>query len=188
MTRRTTPSRIPIVSLLLAASLATTAAGPAFAADGTAGRVLDDAAITAKVKTALMRSESTKDRRIDVDTKNGIVHLNGFVDTVAERSHAGTTAGEVEGVRRVENDLTVRSTTTTVGEKLDDAAITAKVKAALIADSRTHAYKVDVATHDGMVSLSGEVASDEEKAAVEAVASKVKGIKSLKNGLTVHTS
>lgn len=187
MTKRTAARSVPTLFLLLAASLATVVGTQALAASGAVGTALDDAAITAKVRSELIRDDSTKERQIDVDTKDGIVHLNGFVDTVAERSHAGTTAGRVEGVRRVENDLTVRSTTTTVGEKLDDATLTAKVKAALIADSHTHAYKVDVATHDGMVSLSGEVASNEEKAAVEAVASKVRGIKSLKNGLTVRT-
>jgi hyperosmotically inducible protein len=158
----------------------------AAAAEGTVGGALDDTAITAKVKAALIENKSTKERQIDVDTKNGIVHLNGFVDTVVARSEAGTTARRIDGVKRVENDLTVKGTETTVSEKAGDALITTKVKTALAGDSRTSAYKVDVATHDGMVSLSGEVASDAEKAAVEAVASKVKGIKSLKNGLTVH--
>ena len=155
------------------------------AADGTLGRTVDDAAITAKVKAALVRNPSTKERQIDVDTKDGVVHLNGFVDTVVARSEAGTTTRGVAGVRDVENDLTVKSTKTTAGEAVGDAAITAKVKAALLGDSRTNAYQVDVATHDGMVSLSGQVGSEQEKAAVEQVAGKVKGIKSLKNGLTV---
>jgi osmotically-inducible protein OsmY len=46
--------------------------------------------------------------RIDVETTRGIVHLNGVVDSTAEKARLEQVAGNVEGVNRVVNNLQVR--------------------------------------------------------------------------------
>jgi hyperosmotically inducible periplasmic protein len=67
-----------------------------------------DAAITARVKTALMADEQVKGLRIDVDTKDAEVTLKGALDTDEQVARAVTVARTVEGVRDVINRLSVK--------------------------------------------------------------------------------
>jgi len=73
-----------------------------------AGDAIGDAAITGKVKTALIGDPDVKALVIDVDTKNGVVTLSGSADTPAHSEKATTVAQGVEGVKSVENHLTVK--------------------------------------------------------------------------------
>lgn len=70
-----------------------------------AGNAVGDAAITAKVKTALMADPDVKALQIDVDTKNGVVSLNGKVDQRTSVDKAVQIAKGVDGVQSVENHL-----------------------------------------------------------------------------------
>lgn len=74
----------------------------------TAGNYVDDATITAQVKTAIFQEPSLKSMQISVETMKDVVQLSGFVDTYTGRSRAGELAGNVQGVRAVKNDLIVR--------------------------------------------------------------------------------
>ena len=64
-----------------------------------------DAAITAKVKTAMAADELVKARSIDVDTVRGVVSLNGSVDSTAEKARALEIARNVSGVVDVRDNL-----------------------------------------------------------------------------------
>jgi len=75
---------------------------------GQAGDKIEDAAITAKVKTALVSEPGLKALRIDVDTANGVVTLNGAVDTPQNLDRATQVAQAVEGVKSVDNRLNVK--------------------------------------------------------------------------------
>lgn len=163
-------------------------AGAASAADvpaRSAGQTMDDAAITASVKTKLIGDKDTKARQINVETSRGVVQLNGFVDSTAARNEAERVAASTDGVTKVHNNLEVRTADRSAGEVLDDAGITAKVDAALAADSRTSALRIDIETHEGEVQLSGFAKSKSEKSAAEEVAGKVKGVRKVTNALDV---
>lgn len=164
------------------------AATSVWAADTTVGGAVDDSLLTAKVKAALIENPSTKARQINVETKQGIVQLNGFVESANEKMAAESTAKTVTGVASVANNLQIRAGQHTAGNVVDDSAITTKVKTALIADSRTKAYKVDVKTYNGVVSLGGFVASDAEKKAAESLARDVAGVVKVENGIVVGKS
>ncbi|HUX63371.1 BON domain-containing protein [Sulfuricella sp.] len=75
-----------------------------------AGEVFDDAAITAKVKAAILAEEGLKVLQINVDTMKGVVTLSGSVDTQQNSDKAKEIAGAVAGVKEVENKLVVKST------------------------------------------------------------------------------
>jgi hyperosmotically inducible periplasmic protein len=64
-----------------------------------------DAAITAKVKTAMAADELVKARHIDVDTLRGVVSLDGTVDSTAEKARAMEIARNVSGVVDVRDNL-----------------------------------------------------------------------------------
>jgi osmotically-inducible protein OsmY len=73
------------------------------------GAYIDDASITAAVKTKLIGDEMVKARNINVETYKGVVQLTGFVDNRAEANQAVTLAQQVEGVTSVKDDLRLRN-------------------------------------------------------------------------------
>ena len=73
----------------------------------------------------------------------------------------------------------------TSGEYVDDSVITSKVKTRLFEDPTTRAFGINVTTNDGVVYLTGLVDDRKEKERAEELAEGVKGVKSVKNELTV---
>ena len=76
----------------------------------------------------------------------------------------------------------------TVGQTVDDAAITASVKAKLLADERTKGFDVNVDTVKGVVTLTGGADSDAAKRAAQELAGEVEGVILIKNELMVATA
>ena len=75
-------------------------------ATNTAAAVVDNAALTTKVKAALLADDQVKGTQINVDSNSGVVKLTGTVDTPAQVTRAVEVAKGVQGVQRVENNLT----------------------------------------------------------------------------------
>jgi osmotically-inducible protein OsmY len=73
-----------------------------------AGEYIDDSAVTARVKMALLNEPGVKSGQIGVETFRGTVQLSGFVDSEEIRDHAVTTAQHVSGVKSVRNDMRVK--------------------------------------------------------------------------------
>jgi hyperosmotically inducible protein len=73
----------------------------------TAGQNVDDATLTAQVKSKLAAERLASLTRIDVDTERGTVYLNGNVDNAASKTRAEELANQVSGVRKVVNNLQV---------------------------------------------------------------------------------
>jgi hyperosmotically inducible protein len=104
--------------LLLAAALGVGAvlfaggcAGPAESpAKRSAGEFTDDAAITAKVKSAIATDVGARTAAaVNVDTYRGSVQLTGFVDDKATAERAESAAKKVSGVREVKNSIRLKS-------------------------------------------------------------------------------
>ena len=77
----------------------------------TAGQNVDDATITASVKSTLVADKAANLTRIDVDTNNGVVALNGVVESGDQKARAEQLARRVDGVRNVINNLQVQKRT-----------------------------------------------------------------------------
>ena len=71
----------------------------------TAGQYVDDSTITASVKAKLVGDKAANFTRIDVDTTNRVVSLNGIVESPDQRARAEQLAAQVSGVQRVDNNL-----------------------------------------------------------------------------------
>ena len=69
------------------------------------------------------------------------------------------------------------------GEVVDDATITTKVKAALLADPDVKGTQVNVDTYRGVVSLSGFVDSQQQISKAQQKAAEVAGVTSVRNDL-----
>ena len=81
---------------------------PSQPAPETAGNYIDDSAITAKVKAALIGDEAVKAFDVQVNTTQGVVTLTGLVDNHDQKSAAAKDAAAVAGVKDVKNDITTK--------------------------------------------------------------------------------
>ena len=70
---------------------------------------MDDSAITAKVKAALVKDPLVSALAVNVKTYKGVVQLSGFVNTDAEKTRAAEVAVGVYGVKTVTNSLIVKA-------------------------------------------------------------------------------
>ena len=150
------------------------------------GNFMDDSAITAKVKAALVDHEDIKSTDISVKTEKKVVTLSGFVESQAQAEQAVTVAKGVEGVSSVSDKLHVRNgTDKSVSGYAGDTATTSEIKAKLLADDIVPSRHVKVETTEGVVQLSGTVESNAQAARAESIAKAVDGVKSFKNDLKV---
>src|SRR5512143_2074106 len=130
----------------IVAVLAVASACSATRTQESAGEVIDDSVLTAKVKAGLIDDPVTKAGQINVETYRGVVQLGGFVDNSQQKTEATKVASSVTGVKEVRNDLRVNPPQATTGQVIDDATVTATVKAKLIDDTTTKAHQINVET------------------------------------------
>lgn len=76
----------------------------------------------------------------------------------------------------------------TTGQYLNDATVTAKVKADLIKDNTVKATEIQVETTQGVVQLNGFVGSEEARQRAEQLAKSIEGVKSVSNNLAVQST
>ena len=89
---------------------------------GSVGQYVDDATITARVKSKFASDSTVSATRIKVDTVKGIVELSGNVSSEAEREQAITLARAVPDVRGVRNNLTLQAPTSSKPVKSNPAS------------------------------------------------------------------
>lgn len=157
-------------------------------------RTVEDANLTAKVKSQLLWNSNTSGLAIDVDTRNGMVTLKGNVESDAEAQLAEQIAQNTSDVRGVKNMLKVEGMPATAsgkiekeakqaGEAVSDGWITTKVKSALLYNRTVDGTDIDVETKNGVVTLRGHIDSDYEGKQAVNIASGIKGVKSVKSDL-----
>ncbi|HEY6643873.1 BON domain-containing protein [Povalibacter sp.] len=169
-------------TLVLGLGLAAVSSGAI--ADNAAGK--SDASLAGSVKSALISNDATKARQINVETHGGVVQLNGFVDSAAAKAAAETTAKNVAGVTKVENQLSIRDPNRSTGEVVDDTVIAAKVKGEIAGKAGLGtASDVNVEVNAGIVELSGFVATTAEKTHAAEVAGGISGVKEVRNNISV---
>ena len=157
------------------------------AVKGAAPAENSDAWLTAKVKTILLFHRSVS-AMTEVNTKDGIVTLQGEATSQAQKDLATEYAKDVDGVKDVKNEMTVGKTakkTQTTGGKIDDASITAQVKMTLLYHRSTSALNTSVTTKRGVVTLTGKAKNAAEKDLATKYANDVNGVKSVKNRMTI---
>ena len=74
----------------------------------TTSQYVDDRTITSRVKAKLVADKATNLTRVDVDTTNRVVSLNGIVQSREQKNRAEQLAMQVDGVREVKNNLQIQ--------------------------------------------------------------------------------
>ena len=148
-----------------------------------------DTWLAVKVKTSLLFHRNVRATKTDVNVRDGIVRLSGEASSEAQKELTTEYAKDVEGVQEVKNEMTVFTTAAkpgeTVGEKIDDASITAQVKASLLSHRSTSALKTKVETNEGVVTLTGVAKNDAEKSLVTKLVNDIDGVTSVINNMTI---
>lgn len=99
--RRHNCRTIILLAVMLLAPLFVAACGKSV------GETIDDATVTAELKTSLLNDPQVAGLTIDVDTFKGVVTLSGAVKTPAERDKAIALARQVKGVKDVKSTLQI---------------------------------------------------------------------------------
>jgi osmotically-inducible protein OsmY len=142
------------------------------------------------VKSALLFHRNVSATGTDVDVKDGIVTLTGQASSLAQRELTTEYAKDVDNVKGVKNDMTIAQTPATpdatIGDKIDDASITAEVKSSLLSHHSTSALRTTVSTTDGVVTLGGVAKNEAEKSLVTKLATDINGVTSVINNMTIE--
>lgn len=156
-----------------------------------------DSWLLTKVKSTLFFHQSVNASQIDVIVKNGTVILRGKATSTAQKDLTTEYTKDVEGVKKVRNEMTVTTIALkksekkmgrkvdATGELIDDASITALVRATLMCHRSTSALGIGVETKDGVVKLEGAVGGWTKKNRITKLVSDVHGVKMVFNNMTV---
>ena len=148
-----------------------------------------DAWITTKVKTALLFHRNVSGTGTSVYTKDGVVTLQGEASSMAQKELTTEYAKDIDNVKSVNNEMTIAKTPATadatIGDKIDDASITAEVKSSLLSHHSTSAMHTGVTTADGVVTLTGVAKNDAEKSLVTKLVTDINGVTSVINNMTI---
>jgi osmotically-inducible protein OsmY len=147
-----------------------------------------DAWIALKIRSRLLVKAHVSFATTKVDVKDGVVTLTGTAENAAQKDLTEAYVKDIDHVKSVRNELVVQAPPAggnTMSDAIDDASITSQVKYELLRHRSTSALKTKVVTNDGVVTITGEAASDAEKSLVSKLAADIRGVKSVDNNMTV---
>ena len=174
----------PLCLSLFAASLTlfTGCAGDRY--NRSTGEYIDDKSIASRVRDALNDNPEYKFSGVNVASFKGTVQLSGFVDSSGQKNDATRIAGQVQGVRNVVDNITVKGSHDG-SAYVDDKSLTSQVKSALDNSPDYKFDEVNVTTYKGTVQLNGFVNTVDQKTKAGEIAQQVQGVQNVVNNITV---
>jgi osmotically-inducible protein OsmY len=162
---------------------------------------IHDAWLDGKLESALLFNQYLDSFDIDTEVKDGVAYLSGAVESDIDRDLAGEIAESIKGVTDVENRLVVDRTQAAMVQQDEEsmerssfrqnvmnATLTARVKTELLLNSNTSGLAINVDSADGIVTLSGEVKSGQERQLAGLIAGNAEGARSVQNRLKVNAN
>jgi hyperosmotically inducible periplasmic protein len=170
------------------------------------GNAIGDSWITLKVHSQFIPEDALSDSDIDVDTKAGVVTLNGTVKSEAGRARAVAIAKATEGVTSVTDNLKIgapasttasataagekagdkaRDVAGTTGKTLTDGWVKSKIASQYVTEDTLDKSDIDIDVSKGAVTLKGAVRTMEAKNKATAIAKGTDGVKSVQNNLKI---
>ena len=173
------------------------------------GNAISDSWITLKIHSQFIPEDALSDSDIDVDTKSGVVTLNGTVASEAGRAKAIAIAKATDGVNSVADNLKVapatdvsasakaagakagdkaRDVAGTTGKVVTDGWIKSKIASQYVTEDLLDKSDIDIDVSKGAVELNGAVRTMEAKNKATALAKGTDGVKSVQNNLKIDPS
>jgi len=177
-----------------------------------AGEKLEDVWLATKIHAKFVGDRDIRARDVKVSAQDGVVTLKGHVLNDSERQLALTLAKQTDGVKQVVDNLDVQvagpppvhtvnggtpGAAATSGTSAppasspppvavsDDTRITTSIQSKYFMDGRIKARHIVVTTNAGVVTLSGEIADDTERAEALLLARTTEGVKRVEDNLTI---
>jgi osmotically-inducible protein OsmY len=154
-----------------------------------------DAWIDGKLEAAYLFNSELDNFKIGTSVTDGHVTLTGYVPSETHRQLAESIAKNLDGVTSVTNQLTIGKGDYGWGEKertfrthFFDATTTARLKTSYALNKELNASDIDIDTKDGVVTLTGKVASPAAKQLAEQIAKGYDHVETVKNELRVLAS
>ena len=148
---------------------------------------LEDATLGAVIRSRLLWSRVTHEAPIEVESREGVVTLRGKVASPEAKELAGVLARSTEGVYLVNNLVSMdtaamaKARETPVdapkGPQPGDSWIIDKIQASYRFSRNLDGLNIKVTSQDGLVRLSGEVVSAEQKSIASEVARQIIGVR-----------
>ncbi|KJK06875.1 MULTISPECIES: BON domain-containing protein [Pseudomonas] len=148
---------------------------------------LEDATLAAIIRARLLWSTHTQAAPIEVESREGVVTLRGQVSSAEAKELAGVLATSTEGVFLVNNLISLNAADMAKlreeqqevrsDPQLSDAWINDKVQTSFMYSRNLDGPNIKVATQEGVVRLSGEVVSSEQKTIAVEVARQIRGVR-----------
>lgn len=136
----------------------------------TFGAIFDDQTIELKAGAAIAGDPELKDQtRINVTSMNGIVLLSGEATTIEARDRILSLVREVNGVRRITNEMQITEPRR-MGSRSLDSLITSAVKSRLLVSKNVDPTRFKVVTDNQVVYMMGLVTREEGDMAAERAA------------------
>lgn len=187
----------------IAVSCLMAAPAGAFAGDDFKGDV-KDAWLEGKIETTYTLNEHLNPFNIDTEVRDGTAYLAGMVESDIDRDLAAELALAVEGVLKVENNLSVKDKFTLLDQSdedssdhadarrsfaqiVDDATTTAAIKTKFAVNGNVSATDINIDTRNDVVYLKGTVASEQEKELAGSIALNASDTEEVRNELKVRS-
>ena len=172
-----------------------------------AGETLADGWLTTRIQAQYFADDQVKARYIDVNSKDGVVTVKGFVESPAAHERALQIARNTTGVKQVNDQILIGQSpkafeaaqrpVATAGElpppaagtaTVDDDRLSNAIQASFFLDPAVKARQIQVETHNGVVTLNGAVASETERAQALVLARNVQGVQRVEDNLRVDAA
>ncbi len=163
-----------------------------------ASSVYSNAWLITRVKSTLLFHRNVNASGTEISAKDGVVTLRGVAANRAQKDLTTEYAKDVEGVKEVHNEMAVftdivKPMDSSVARKMDsytesidDASITALTKTVFLSHRSTRAFKTEVSTKGGVVTLGGKAKNAAEKSLAGKLAGDIHGVKAVVNNMTVE--
>ncbi|GAB5382538.1 MAG: BON domain-containing protein [Aliiglaciecola sp.] len=151
-----------------------------------------DAWIDGKAETTLLLNGNLNSFDINTDVSDGTITLTGKVDSEVDKALAEELLASLDGVKGVENELTVvnndKKSDSEMMQSLTDTKVETVVKTRLLLESEVRGTAIEVEVDKGVVTLKGKVDSDAAKDLAIAIAKNTDDVDSVVDNLTVAES
>lgn len=169
------------LAVSLVAALAACTAQQQHSASDTA----NDAYLTTAVGAKLASIDVDATTRVHVTADNGVVTLSGAAHDAAERAKFADAAKSVNGVKAVKDDMHVDPHAEGLRGQTSDAALAARISAAIAEQAGVNALHVKPSVHQGDVTLTGTVPSASVHQTILQTVRGISGVKSVRDRIDV---
>ncbi|WP_168198355.1 BON domain-containing protein [Crassaminicella thermophila] len=140
-----------------------------------------DDLIVDSIKDQLEEKMQASAMDINVFCKDGYVHMSGMVDVLSEKKTAESIAKDIEGVKKIENKITVAMDSNITDKHMEKEVINQL-------QNKKNLLGVGVKVEDGVANLLGSANTLKDAHSAMAVASEVRGIKDVVNNIKISNA